>query len=433
MTFSNPRKYTINGFEIAMFLLSGFGLVIPFIEGLIREHIYTDYSKELGWYLGFVVFSAPMLAQINSRITRLQKQNEDSLNRAFDIREIGGKEASLSEIRANVLAAKTVRNTFIESTSDSSRKATDRDIQKLYEEWLSMKNDGSWEDVVGIQEFFSERYKSITVPENSLRKKTVYVLREGTKIMNFLVLGDGVNEKAIVYFGWLPDDKGNDSKIFRSENEQICGLFRSHFELLKGFSWNRYGKSEPVNDGYSLDHSRAGDEKLQVSKGLVDKKGTWISLAFRKDVNDKIVFDGSAFLDIRFASEKVSVKAMSFDSQGNYKNRFTSHSDSAFYLNNIFISYKLGKASNDLVTGVCHYQFIRHDRLGDIFLGVFGDHEMKELQATVGFREEFNLSQIKESMLNDTLRRRVAALEARIQNLDSSDRFKVLSGPEVSD
>lgn len=446
---SSNRNWLDIAVNALLISCSVIGILIPFFEGIIKEKISKDYSTELGWYLGFVLFVSPLIIQVHRAVHRLSSQSKDLISSAFDVQFVGDKTVALDDLKRDILSARSVKNTYIELMPASTPDIDDDRVIKVYSEWLAGDSKGTWEDIVGIKEFFSSRYPRISVANNPSRKHHVYVLREGGKIMNFLILQFEGKRKPVLYFGWLPDDDSNQSSIFRSENDDLVGLFSAYYDYLKRFTWNRLrGNSQDAyliqhspRESASLDQMGGTPIKLRVNKSLVDKKGTWISLAYREKgvpaaeakgtslrVEKEVV--SVAFLDISFDSGFVTVRARSYSQDGEFETNFTAHSECAFFLNNIYIAYKLNRVGRSNVAGICHYQFHRHQLLGDIFRGAYSDSEINELRPTIGFREVFDFESLSDK-ISPELSDKVKTLKHKISSLNAADRLDLQSGPQV--
>ncbi len=122
--------------------------------------------------------------------------------------------------------AVSVKKTFISTPQARSDSSDIEDkMREAHENWLKKNPNGQWIDIVSYSDFYFDRFRKIKTGNISLRNHLVYILREGSKVINFTILdisdttsNTNKSNSKIVYFGWLPDQASDKSAIFRSSN-----------------------------------------------------------------------------------------------------------------------------------------------------------------------------------------------------------------------
>lgn len=367
------------------------GITISIIPNLVE-----DYSEPKYWgifmFLGAMVSFFPPIITIFLNLHSHRVKVDEAIKGDLNSGCIGSIELAMPLIIADLLKAKSIRNTFV-----GLRPLSEKNQAKVitsYQRWLKGKDNRSWEDIVSISEFFSNRFTSINVKLDTDRKHVVFVLREGVNPINFLILRDEESpEFDVVYFGWLPHQEWSNMRIFRSTQRDLIDFFSSYFDILVSQTWNfQLNEHHPSRGGFSLDYSSPPDKRLCVDiSDLIDKKGQWITVSYSCEGGFTGEVQSIAFVEIDFLGSSVNIWSRVFDKDGRELPSFTSTSRSSFYKNNVFIDYKL---DNNYGRGVCHYRFWRHDFLGEVITGVFSDTITNRRHSVMGFKAKFNKSEL---------------------------------------
>ncbi len=365
--------------------------IISFIQPNIILEIFPIANNPLVfgmvcWVFGSVFLQFLLLTEINYRrkkeVQELKQSFKDSAKGRGFIQCLGVASECTQLIANRISQAKSVRNTFV-GLYDSDNP----NIVKSYENWLANPGKETWEDIVGVREFFSGRYASI-VAGHAINSHEVYVLRHYMPILNFVILkySQDVEE---VYWGWEPGQR--DPEIFRSYETTLINSFKSYFQELKNRTWNqKVNKNKP----FFLDFSKVGAERLPGAElGLVNKEGIWITLSYpkrrRRGSSDVRAINRFGLIKFEIDTSEVKVRAKIYESDGTFNGTAgVNHEDDiprpviAHYTNNVFVGYQLEGTNS---TAVCHYQFRRKDNI-DIIQGLYIDRKNGTKNTILGVR-----------------------------------------------
>jgi len=316
----------------------------------------------------------------------------------------------------------------LESTIIYSSFSLNIGVADVYSRWLKEKDSIFWEDIVGIPEFFSERFRSISCGVEQRASHKVFVLRDFSHIINFIILSfPEKNRKSVVYFGWIANDIDRVSEIYSSTDEDVVAMFRGQFANLKAITWNALDELKiDFKNGFDIDHSYPIPKKVHIGpSGLIDKSGLWETISFHKDQNGDLIMGSLATVAIRFNIDHVEVTSELYDIDGLPLGDFTSQSESTFSLNNLFFVYK---TKGDATTGICHYKFFRHHSEGRMLTGVFCDSMLQSRNTVIGFYHGDNTNEI-EKYSPEIAKQRISILKDRVESLEDSAELK--NGPSL--
>lgn len=426
----NSHKWPpISGLDIICISISLLSILIPICNEFILKSWEVGFSDLNVLFLSFVAFLLPIATIVLNRIYRLGAMISEFQDDSSPTTYVGNRSTIMPEICREILSASLISNTFINmSFRKEDADPIDALVSKTYKDWMTSHEGGVWTDIVGIEEYFSGRFEDIAPSRRQNGVHGVYVMREGSYVLNFIILGHKESEKKTVYFGWLPERGMSDSEIFKTSDKKLVGLFVQYFETLKAGSWNCRSGADQLP--YPMRHNLDSSNKMAVDRDLVDKKGSWVSVAF-DDPNDRNSISSVAFIRIRFVASQAKVEAQVFDTDGRFKNRFSSRSNSTFFLNNVYVSYKLEKRRESEVTGICHYQFHRHGKLGEVINGVFSDAEVGRPTSTIGFRRHFDFDKLGSMNIKSEIADILRILQSKLDVLDDVEVREAIRGPIV--
>ncbi|UWQ73605.1 hypothetical protein [Leisingera sp. M658] len=374
------------------------GVVIAAIPILASEHPDFGHLNSSEYWaifllLGVLIAGIPPIFRIFSILQDQQSKVDDLLLSNLERSFVGHAPESEKVFYKDVEKATTVQNTSV--ALRSLDKADRRSLKVCYQKWLRRRDTNSWEDLVSIRELYSSRFTDISVSNYTQGKHRVFVLRDGVTPMNFTILkGLEGGKKQAVYFGWLPTQSREKTKLFKSTDEGIVELFCDYFDILKQHSWN--GKLDPSDanhKGFTLNHEE--DEKIKlnvVSPSVVDKKGQWMTVAFNAGADgDMEQVHSIAFLTINFTGPNVTLTPVIYDVKGGRLPDFSTV-DASFFKNNIYFNYRVESRSS---YGICHYQFFRHDTLGSTIRGVFCDNASNKRHSLLGIPVKFDENTVR--------------------------------------
>ncbi|SCZ55985.1 hypothetical protein SAMN04488118_102510 [Epibacterium ulvae] len=268
----------------------------------------------------------------------------------FTVEVLGDPKKANNQMDADILAARNVWNVYCgTSTMDES---------ELYKKWLTQETSEKWIDIVGVTEYFSDRFRNIGFSEQQVATHNIFVLREFSHVINFIILEfppdlQGIQRRNVVYFGWIAN-KESQQVIFRSSNAVVVELFKRQFENLQQITWNRTAQIEDkYEDGIEINHSYLSSNKTNLGPAsLVDKSGFWETISFKISEGGDLEIINFAIVKIKFDHDNIKVDSQVYSPQGDSMNSFTSRSHDATYkLNNVYFLYKLRDTEE---TGLCH-------------------------------------------------------------------------------
>lgn len=436
---------------IVIFLIAKFSIdstdsnLIPTI-GAFMTLMYGDKLISRALMENVSIKAKKAITAQEALIRKVSKSQRDSLDKAENISDeiienISSISSNLNGVQtygttevfaqifdAKIASAKSVRNTYVDIFDHMSEQSAPESILiASYTSWLSNRLSGSWQDIVGIREFFSGRFAAIPVSEDYTGQHRLYVLRHTSSVINFIIL-TYEDESEEVFFGWIPEDDDGKSRIFGTKSVPLVKMFGEHFETLKSKTWSS-DKKDAKNAGILIDYSKGWPERISTSKDSpIDKEGAWVTLSYSKKPNNDETPKMNRMGIIRFKNNKRSIDltAEIFSTSGEPEESGTQHSEIAHYLNNIFVGYDLEEGG----TGICHYQFIRRSNL-DYIVGVYTDRRDERRNTIVGIRaskevegkhgHEFTPAQIKK-LIADT----EASLKENQNTFDS-----LVKGPQL--
>ncbi len=206
---------------------------------------------------------------------------------------------------------------------------------------------------------------------------------------------------------------------------------------MKDFTFNRYqrrlrDRDKQSQDYYIVDHSSSEESKLLVDSRVVDRKGTWISFSFASDDPTREI-RSVVFMSISFVFDYIKVNAKIFRIDGTWKYNFEGNTNSAFYLNNIYISYVLDGSSKGRADGFTHLQFDRDPYFGEIFRSAFSDVDSNKYMLSIGFKKEFEFSSLETNVIPKSLLSDIDKLKGKLKGGGQSMVLEYLNGPYMPD
>lgn len=411
----NKRK---NILIASLFLLGGISLFVPFFISPF-DGLNEDQNFFLDVAMGVTLFFVFNYISIWLQITGVEAAVQRQIAQGFKVRQVGLPHQIVEQLNRDILSAHQVRNTFV--------GIHDLGVENIYRQWLTNPENGLWEDIVGIPEFFSKRFVDISIEGQQYATHKIYVLREFSHIINFIILEfPNADRDDTVYFGWIANDSRQVSQIFSSSDKDVVRMFRNQYANLLKITWNAIPEIENVfKGGFQIDHTYPVTKKVQLGPpSLVDKSGTWETLSFQKNERGDIIVTSFAVVKIAFNGDQVNVRSKVFDCEGQFLYDFTSNSDSTYSLNNIFFIYKLTFSE---VTGVCHYKFSRHTSGHRVLTGTFCDSDFEKRNSVIGFYQdnEISFKDYSQQLVGD----RIAAIKNLLSIIDPDQELS--SGPEI--
>lgn len=120
------------------------------------------------------------------------------MNRTHTFQVIGSREKADLMIGDKLSKAKEVKNTFLDLSNEDA--ATNNAVTEGYASWLKNDSPRTWEDITGLQELFSDRYKRIPRMSNYNDRHKAFVLRHSLPVINFIILKyDGAQPDEVLY------------------------------------------------------------------------------------------------------------------------------------------------------------------------------------------------------------------------------------------
>lgn len=414
---SNTKAYVIavNFFTVSLAL---WAYVVPDLFGI---------GPDLGPIANLIAGVASVIVgllisiylEVIGRSETIQQQIIEEISNGYTVRKIGAPREADTQIRSDVMAAKRVRNVHV--------GVDDLNAVEIYHHWLTKPDAEVWEDITGMPELFHGRFTEISFPARQIAEHHVYVLREFSHIINFIILDFPTGRKSKVYFGWIANDTQLASQIMSSTDEAIVMLFAEQFKNLKKMTWNAIPDIErSFNGRFLANHSYGSGPKRPIGpSSLVDKSGVWETVSYHVDEKGDLKVGSLAVVQIDFSIDDVNVNANVFLPNGNTAPSFTSFMDSTFKLNSLYFTYKLKQSGT---TGICHYKFWRDDVFGKVLTGVFCDTHFKSRNSVIGFflGDKVDMKQYQNP---DYVLKRLSELEKKVQRFDPDQEF--IDGPEL--
>ncbi|GLP88291.1 hypothetical protein [Tritonibacter mobilis] len=277
-----------------------------------------------------------------------------------------------------------VKNLFLDIpdpiSSDSSK---DSRVIASYEKWLNNNKRGLWQDVVGIKEYFSDRYKAISPNSRHKGEHRVFVLKHTMPTINFIILDYASSRPTEVFWGWVSGDESEQSPIYATIDRDVLKTFEDYFEALIKRTWNRSVFDES-DKGFLIDYTDNAETRLQnASSRLVDKVGLWITVSYRKDdQSDNQIANRLGLVEIGYNERGISVQAKIYNQNGLIEETETEHREIAHYLDSVFIGYRLRDSD---FSGICQYKFKRYQS-EELMTGVYVDRRESIRNTLIGSR-----------------------------------------------
>lgn len=127
-----------------------------------------------------------------------------------------------------------VKNTYIGLSDTNGVSSQKHDQICEYYNIILSKLDSTWEDLVGVGDFFDGRFEQLNSECELpfIGKHHIHIINTDTPVLNFLLIGGGGEGFSEVYFGWLPTST-NDAPMFYCNDPNIVSMFESYFNSLK--------------------------------------------------------------------------------------------------------------------------------------------------------------------------------------------------------
>ena len=319
----------------------------------------------------------------------------EELEDSHRVERYKSREQASYAIRSRVRYAREVRNTFFPNKNKRvGDHVSNPEAIDIFWEWLGGPAGQLWQDVVGPEEFFDERY-NVQSRSRVLGEKThtISVLKHGTTCPNFTLLtyADGTEE---VFWGWISDSHAKKGSavpyVFSSTEIEVVGFYRELFEILS--SKKTWG--DEIRRNYS---SRAA---LPIASPnlIFDKVGCWMNVAYNLS---EITSFGLYWISVSTNSNGKRGLIL----QGYTVSRdlnvidIVNHSGAeiSHYENKMFIEYGITETSGR--DGFCFYEF----RTNGAMSGFYTDEDSDQKNFITGTKVEMSADQIPELKMGDSL------------------------------
>lgn len=333
--------------------------------------------------IAFLLIVAGIRSYFSRKLANIEKLLEDNREHVSVLTE--GEAINLLLNRLS--QATSVTNTNVNITHLAGKidrdTNTHADIEALYQAFLANGKGGTWKDIIGVSEMYSERYPQVSAYGNA-GKLLVQLLRHSAPIINFVVVeGDDFKE---VYFGWVADDS-KPGPVFYTQSRNLVALFERYDEVIT----ERYSMFDNA-------HRRiAVKPEVSIAKSvmLVDRKGIWLTAEI---VDSRIVSFG--IIDISFDKGRTVISTRIYDS-ANTNPRTTEHEPKNVTTgrDKIFFTYWREDGRDSTKSqGLCFYKFelSQQKDSGERLTGYVADFRTQSLSRLVGVKIRDGISDIKE-------------------------------------